>query len=113
MKSFIEYQENLYKNKTLQSDFSGDIHTYLKKSGCTVIDGYTLGIKKKTGHPVLLSDLLGTNPLLLCPTHLGIYVPRDEILSRPKFEWFSRMSPSQILESPIVFSTHVHEVYSL
>jgi hypothetical protein len=113
MNKFIDYQEKLYKNKTLQSDFTGDIHTYLKKCGCTVIDGSKLGIKKTNGEPVLLNELLGTDPITLPRKLLGVYVPRDEILSRPKFEWFSRMSPLQILESPMVFSTYVHEVYSL
>ena len=112
MNKFIDFQENLYKNKTRQSDFSGDIHSYLKTSGCTLIDGYKLGIKKTNGHPVQIQELLGTDPISL-PATLGIYVPRDEILSRPKFEWFSRMSPQQILESPMVFSSYVHECYSL
>lgn len=113
MNKFIDYQENLYKNKTQQSDFTGDIHTYLKQSGCTVINGSKLGIKKLNGEPVLVNELLGTDPLLLPRKLLGVYVPRDEILNRPKFEWFARMSPSQILESPMVFSTYVHNVYSL
>lgn len=113
MNKFIDYQENLYKNKTQQSDFTGDIHTYLKKSGCTVIDGSKLGIKKMNGEPVLVNELLGTDPLILPRKLLGVYVPRDEILNRSKFEWFARMSPSQILESPMIFSTYVHNVYSL
>ena len=113
MKKCIDYLETLYKNKTQQMDLKGDVHTYLKQSGCTIVDGIYIGIKKKNGNPILLQDLVDTHPLSLPDCAYGVYVPRDEILKRPKFEWLSRMSTKQLLESPIALSTCIHNFYSL
>jgi hypothetical protein len=112
MKQCVDYLENLYKDKTRQMDIQGDIHAYLSKCGCTIVEGSKIGIKKINGEPVLLQDLVETTPLAL-PDSYGLYVPRDELLRRPKFEWFARMSTKQILESPMAISNCIHEYYSL
>jgi hypothetical protein len=35
----------------------------------------------------------------LDPTCYGIYIPNDEILKRPKYEWFAVMETNQLLMS--------------
>jgi hypothetical protein len=112
MKKCMDFQETLYKNKTSSMDFQGTIHSWLSTSGCTVIDGEHIGIKKR-GDPVELREILGTDTLNLPTTIYGIYVPREEILSKPKYEWFARMSPEQILASPFQFAEFVNAFYSL
>ena len=37
----------------------------------------------------------------------GIYIPSDEILNRRNYEWFSRMSPAQVLESKMIISKYI------
>ena len=113
MKNCIDYLETLYLDKTNHMDFHGSIHAYLKQSGCTIVDGAKIGLKKVSGEPVLLQDLIESTSVALPRDIYGVYVPRDEVLRRPKFEWFARLSPTQILESPMAFSKLVHEFYSL
>lgn len=113
MKKCVDHLETLFKNKTQQMDFQGDIHAYLSQCGCTVVDGSKVGIKKKNKSPILLQDLVETTHFDMPSSTYGLYVPRDEILRRPKFEWFARMSTKQILESPMMFTHYVHEFYSL
>lgn len=113
MKKCVDYLETLYLTKTQQMDFQGDIHSYLKTCGCTILDGAKLGIKHPHGAPILLQEIVDTHPLVLPECAYGLYVPRDELLKRPKFEWFARMSTTQLLESPMAFSKCVHHFYSL
>ena len=112
MQEFIEYQEELYKNKTFQADFRGDISIYLKTCGCKIVRASNFGIQKMDGTPVDVSELLSTLPLEL-PKGYGIYIPQEYILTHPKYEWFARMSTHQILESPMAITNYIYDSYSL
>lgn len=109
MKLLMDYQEELYKDKTEQSDFIGNVSLWLQRQKVTVIDGSWIGIKKVDGTPVSLAEILGTSEIEL-PPHYGIYLSQEEILKRPKYSWFARMSTDQILESPIYFSKKVRSM---
>ncbi len=110
MNRFVNYQEELYKDKTEQSDFIGNVSLWLQRQHCTIIDGSWIGIKKVDQSPVSLAELLGTSPIDLLP-HYGVLFSQEEILTRPKYSWFARMSTEQILESPIYFSKKIQESY--
>jgi len=110
MKRLVDYQEELYKDKTEQSDFIGNVSLWLQRQHCTIIDGSWIGIKKNDGSPVSLAELLGTSSIDL-PTHYGVYFSQEEILTRPKYSWFARMSTEQILESHFFFSKKIQESY--
>ena len=110
MSRFVKYQEELYKDKTEQSDFIGNVSLWLQRQKCTIIDGSWIGIKKVDQSPVSLAELLGTSPIDLLP-HYGVLFSQEEILTRPKYSWFARMSTEQILESPIYFSKKIQESY--
>ena len=99
MKRFIAYQEQLYKERTEQSDFIGNTQLWLYRERVGV-DGACIGIKKTDGSPVLIDELLGTSDICL-PDHYGIYIPQEEILRRPKYSWFARMSVPQLKESQL------------
>ncbi len=109
MKRLVEYQEELYKDKTEQSDFIGNVSLWLQRQKVTIIDGAWIGIKKIDHSPVTLAEVLGTSTIEL-PPHYGIYLSQEEILKRPKYSWFSRMSTEQILESPFFFSKKVQSI---
>jgi hypothetical protein len=109
MNRFVEYQEELYKDKTEQSDFIGNVSLWLQRQKVTVIDGSWIGIKKVDGKPVSLAEILGTSEIEL-PPHYGVYLSQEEILKRPKYSWFARMSTDQILESPIYFSKKIKSI---
>jgi hypothetical protein len=109
MKRLVDYQEELYKDKTEQCDFIGNISLWLQRQKVTIIDGAWIGIKKIDQSPVTLAEVLGTSALEL-PPHYGIYLSQEEILKRPKYSWFARMSTEQILESPFFFSKKVQSI---
>lgn len=110
MKRFIEFQEELYKDKSAQADFIGNESLWLNRE-TTALDGAYIGIKKIDGVPVSLEELLGTSHISLPETMYGIYLPQKEILSRTKCNWFARMSPEQILNSQLMISKYILASY--
>jgi hypothetical protein len=77
-------------------DFTGATTAWLERN-IKVVDGARVGVKNKDGGRIEIQDLLGKTPL-----HLNvdaIYIPADEILARPTFGWFLRLSPSEFLKS--------------
>jgi len=110
MKEFIEMQEELYKDKSAQSDFIGNESLWLNRQSITM-DGKYIGIKKIDGSPVSLEELLGTSHIPISDSIYGIYLPQKEILSRTKYNWFARMSPDQIVNSQLIIAKYILASY--
>ena len=113
IKEFIKYLETLsledYSNET---DFLGQSNRWLYQQcvtqQMTLIDGKVFGIKTLDNKPVIIDTLLTKGRVeyddrVLC----GIYIPADDILKRKTYQWFSRLSPAQILSSDLIISKYM------
>jgi hypothetical protein len=107
IKELIDYENKLYNNDlTSQSDFNGDVNLWLTskhlKYQLTLIDSTYIGVKRCDKSPVLLGELLSTKQdLKLLPTIYGILIPYKQLLSQINYQWFIRMSTTQILQSDL------------
>ena len=89
------HQENVF-----QSEFEKWANDQCKSDRITCVDGGVFGIKDKIGKPILIDDLMSEHFIDVDPTKLlGIYIPKYEILKRPKYEYFSILPADQILNS--------------
>jgi len=113
MKEMIDYLGRLIsKDSTDEATFEATINRFLYKlsleNKCEVIDGKELGVKSKTGEVILLDNWLGEQGVEVCNNTLNcVVLPDDEILSRTKYQWFSRMSPSQVLKANTQISKYL------
>ena len=112
MKELVEYLEYLNSSDfTAEQDFVGNVSKWASKKAelgqLNLIDGKFIGIKKNNNTPVGLEDLLGENYIDFYPNLYAIYIPANEILSRTKYQWFSRMSPEQILSSNLAITKYI------
>jgi hypothetical protein len=57
--------------------------------------------------PIIIDDLLSNDYIDIYSNTYGIYIPANEVLKRRHYEWFARMSPTQVLESPIIISKYL------
>ena len=111
MKNCIEYQEYLFLDKSGQSDFIDNVNLWCKRN-VTVVDGNYIGIKKISGSPVTIDELLGTTPIDYPMSSLyGIYIPQEEVLKRTKYNWFARMSAKQIIASQLMIAQYMIASY--
>ena len=77
-----------------------------------LLDGLQIGIKDKSGKAILLENLMEEEPLELCPERTyGVYIPRDEVLKRVKYQWFAVMNSEQLLETDMIVTKYL--LYSL
>ena len=103
--SFIEYLEKTNKKDyTMAQAFEGNTNTWLKnnidKGNIVYILGETIGTRIDN-KPIIIDDLLLKTDLVdkLDNNTLMIYVDRDELLKRTRYNWFLRLSPEQIFNS--------------
>jgi hypothetical protein len=98
-------------DNTGQQEFLGEFNRWIefrvKKHKINMVDGTLIGTKTIDGQPVLLDNLMSNNYLSIYPKTYGLYIPGPEILKRRKYEWFSRLSPKQALESNTILGKYL------
>jgi hypothetical protein len=129
MKEYADYLEQLVaKDHTNEMEFTGetskwwmaksaaaaggnclglDKNQVASKYRVSIIPAEELGAKTTNNRPVLIEELLGDVDIRLSPTSAGIYIPDQEILKRTKYQWFARLSPSQVLESNTLVGKYI------
>jgi hypothetical protein len=74
----------------------------------TLVGGELVGIKRRRNQRlILLEDLMDEGYLELSDSAYGIYIPEDEILNRPKYQWFAVMPLDQILTSNLILAKYM------
>lgn len=106
IKDMIHFGETIISTDlTEQSIFLGEyskwaLQAYNNKQ-LNIANGLQIGVKDKDNKPILADDLL-ENKYLKLPTNksfIGIYIPANEMLSRPSINWFCYESMDKILSS--------------
>jgi len=113
MKELIGNLEiSVSNDNTSDKDFTGLTDRYLYKlvneNKISLICGKALGCKDKKNNKIVIDDLLIDSEINYCKCNLfGIYLPKEEILKRHKFQWFTRLNHRQILESNTQAGKHL------
>ena len=80
---------------------------YINSGKMNLVGGQYIGVKTKDRKTILLENLMEEDYLDLASDAVGIYIPEDEILLRPKYQWFSVLNSQQILETNIFIAKHI------
>ena len=110
---YVDYLKARSKNGhiTRVYEFLGDTSIgcvgSINANKMNLIRGEYIGIKTNKRKPVLIEDLMEDNYLDLNCNIYGIYIPGDEILERPKYQWFAVLSSQQLLETNIFIAKHI------
>lgn len=100
-----------------QTDFLGDSSQWFMKAieqrQMTLMDGMKVGVKTSKKQAIIIDHLIESGPLDLDDDCYGIYIPADELLSRPKLEWYAVLSIEELLKSkPIITKYLIQAVYT-
>jgi hypothetical protein len=91
--------------------FLGEFNKWCKmkinNGNINLIDSLEIGVKTNEGKQIIIDNLLSNYYLHISQNAYGIYIPANEILKRRKYEWFSRMSPKQVLESDTAIGNYL------
>jgi len=111
VEKMIEFMQRIISEDfTDESRFLGDFNRWINKkvsnSQINLIDGRDVGVKTMDDEPILVDNLLSEDYISLYSNTYGIWIPSSLILNRTTYEWFSRLSPEQVLESNIILSKY-------
>ena len=109
----IEYLKTVNQNPhfSTETDFMGNTAQFcvkaIEQEKMNLINGQRIGIKTQKGKPILLDDMMEENYLDLSNDCVGIYVPGEEILNRPKYQWFAVMPSEDILKTRLIIAKYL------
>ena len=113
MKELVEYLKRLNKNPHFSSetDFVGSVSQWLLEAvnnmKINLIGGEIIGVKTDDRKAILLDNLMEEQFLKISYKSVGIYIPADEILTRPKFQWFAVLPTEEILNTNMIVSKYL------
>lgn len=101
--NFIEYLEQLNNSDfTLQQEFNGKIGewliTMIKNNKIDLIKAKNIGTIVNN-NPLTIDKLLTNDKIDISYDAYMLYVPRDEILKRTRYNWIVKLSPEEVLNS--------------
>ena len=93
-------------------DFLGDIEQWclsqVRDDYMVMIDGCTVGVKDEIGKPILLDNLMSDAYLPVKDSDLyGIYIPNEELLQRPRYQWFAILPYNDALKAKTILSKYM------
>ena len=104
-------QRTISHDYTADTKFLGEIDRWfsqrISKKQVNLIDGVEIGTKSIDDKQVLIDNLMSNHYLDLYPGTYGILIPADEVLSRRNYEWFTRLSEKQLLESDTIIGNYL------
>ena len=109
----VEYlkQRNVSPHFSAEVDFVGDTSNWcfdrLNEGKLNLIGGERIGIKTEKRKTILLEDLMEEGFLDLRKDAVGIYIPADEILTRPKYQWFAVLPSEQVLKTNSIIAKYL------
>jgi hypothetical protein len=113
IKELIDYlkHRNMSPHFSSEPQFNGDTSHWcvdaVRQGKMKLIGGEHIGIKTQTGKPILVEDLMEEEYLDLAKHTYGICIPADEILRRPKFQWFAAISSEEVFKTNAIIAKHL------
>jgi hypothetical protein len=112
VEQLIEFmQRTISSDSTSENKFLGNFDRWTNKrvqmGEINQIGGHEIGVKTIDDRPIIVDDLMSNNYINFYKKMYGILIPADELLKRRKFEWFTRMSAKQVLESNTILGNYI------
>ena len=103
----INYSGHIHNEMYFTGETNVFIQHLIDSDKITLLDGKFIGIKSNQNKPILLEDLLEEKFLDIQHDAFGIYIPKDEVLVRNKYEWFAVMSKKELFASNLAIVHHL------
>jgi hypothetical protein len=87
------------------------ISDMISNNEIVLIKGHRVGIKSSSYQPITTDELMSYTSIPLHVKSYGIWIPHEQITKRTKYQWFSRLSESQIEQSKLILCIHLINAY--
>jgi hypothetical protein len=103
----VDKNYHFQKETEFESKFGQWCYEQVTEQHILLIEGNLVGIKTKIGKPILLEDLMSDDYLDVdLSTLQGIYIPADELLRRPKFQYFAILPVEDVMKTDTVLTKY-------
>jgi hypothetical protein len=96
---------------TMKDNFVGILQDKCQKliqnDNLELVDGKVIGIKTAKNNQIIIDELMEEAYIDLDNSALGIYIPREEIILRNKFNWFASLPMEEVLNSKMIISKYI------
>ncbi len=111
VKELMNFMErSISDDYTAQTQFLGDFDTWcnnnVTKGKVRLMPGTDVGTRTMNDEPITVETLLSDDYIHFYGKMYGIWIPDKMILKRNYYEWFARMSASQIFESQFILAKY-------
>jgi len=110
-KMLAENKVDVNRHFTVEPKILGNIQKWLynevEAGSINLVNGKLIGTKTSKGRQILLEDLMSENYLDLDEEHYGIYIPADEVLARPKYQWLAHLSSNEVLKTNAIITKYL------
>lgn len=94
-----------------ENEFVGDVSYWcenaIENQRMNLHGGELIGIKSNQGKQIILENLMEEAYIQFHSDSYGILIPADEILRRPKYQWFAVLSSEAVLNTNAIISKHL------
>jgi len=105
-KMLAENKADVNRHFTTEDKFLGNTQQWLynevNAGSMQLVNGKRIGTKTSRGKQILLEDLMSEDYLDLDKDAYGIYIPAEEVLARPKYQWLAYLSSEEVLKTNAV-----------
>lgn len=105
-KMLAENKVDVNRHFTTEDKFLGNTQQWLynevNAGSMQLVNGKRIGTKTSRGKQILLEDLMSEDYLDLEKDAYGIYIPAEEVLTRPKYQWLAYLSSEEVLKTNAV-----------
>jgi hypothetical protein len=111
VKELMNFMErSISEDYTAQTQFLGEFDKWcsnnMTKGKVRLIPGTDVGTRTVNDEPITVETLLSDDYIHFYGKMYGIWIPDKMILKRNYYEWFARMSASQIFESQFILAKY-------
>jgi hypothetical protein len=113
IKDLVEYLKvrNRFPHFSSETDLLGDTSEWcfdaIKNQRMGLVGGEMTGVKTEDRKAIMVEDLMEEGFLNLRKDLVGIYIPDEEILNRPKYQWFAVLPIEQLLGSNLIIAKYL------
>jgi hypothetical protein len=113
---FITYVEDQCRRPhyTTEYEFVGTLSQWCVRAvqarKMRLLSGQNIGVMDANKKQILVDHLMEEEYLELSSSALGVYIPSDEFLRRPAFQWFSVLSLEEIIQGNYILAKYIIRV---
>ena len=80
---------------------------YFKENHIPYIDGKLIGTKTRYNDKISIEDLMSNKKIILDKTHIGLYIPHDQLIKRRVYNWYCNLSEEEVLKCQVFISYYM------